>query len=307
MLSGINILCFSASYLVALGLEVTRLFFRLPVRLVVIIGFMIAGLFAHTIYLSIRAQQVLPVGNPLSSWYDWYLVAAWILAATYLVLVFSRPQTNIGLFLLPLVMASIGAGYAFRDSAPFSRDRAAQMWGMAHGTMLLLGTVAVSFGFVAGIMYLIQSWRLKHHVPPQSRLKLPSLEWLQSVNRQSLIYSSCFVALGLLSGIILNLVVSGGRLPWTDPVILSSAVLLLWLLVATVFEWLYKPAQQGRKVAYLTVASFVFLALVMAMLLTGSSQHAQPRAAANVHSAFRIPHSAFANQTTSPHRLEVPA
>ena len=62
-------------------------------------------------------------------------------------------------------------------------------------------------------------------------------------------------------------------MPWTDSVVISSAVLLVWLLAATIFEWLYKPAQQGRKVAYLTVASFLFLALVMAMLLVGSSQH----------------------------------
>ena len=60
------------------------------------------------------------------------------------------------------------------------------------------------------------------------------------------------------------------------------------LLAATLFEWLYKPAQQGRKVAYLTVASFLFLALVMAMLLAGASKHAQPRSA---NSEFRIQNS----------------
>ena len=47
------------------------------------------------------------------------------------------------------------------------------------GQLLLAGTVAVSFGFIAGIMYLVQSWRLKHKLPPQAGFKLPSLEWLQ--------------------------------------------------------------------------------------------------------------------------------
>ena len=118
-------------------------------------------------------------------------------------------------------------------------------------------------------------------MPPQRGLKLPSLEWLQAVNKQALIYSSGFTALGLLAGIVLNAVESRGRrpaVPWTDSVVLSSAILLVWLLAATLFEWLYKPAQQGRKVAYLTVASFLFLALVMAILMTGGTQHAQPRA-----------------------------
>jgi hypothetical protein len=47
-----------------------------------------------------------------------------------------------------------------------------------------------------------------------------------------------------------------------------------WLLAATIFELVYKPAQQGRKVAYLTVANFVFLAIVLVMLATGQSEHA---------------------------------
>jgi len=304
-MSGISIVCFAASYLVALVLEATRLLFRLPVRLIVMVGFTAAGLFAHTAYLWMRAADATRGGSPLSSWYDWYLVAAWILAAAYLGLVVSRPQSNVGLFLLPIVLALIGVGYAFRDAAPFPRDRALQAWGVAHGLMLLFGTVTVSLGFVAGIMYLVQSWRLKQHVPPQAGLKLPSLEWLQAVNKQSLLFSSCFIALGLVAGIILNTVKHQGAspaVPWTDSVVLSSAILLVWLLAATLFEWLYKPAQQGRKIAYLTVASFLFLALVMAMLLAGGSQHAQPRA--NLSSKFKVQSSKLGGPSSLTLNLE---
>ena len=48
---------------------------------------------------------------------------------------------------------------------------------------------------------------------------------------------------------------------------LSSGVLFLWLLAVVTFEWVYKPARAGRKVAYLTVASFVFLGLVLYFVL----------------------------------------
>jgi hypothetical protein len=140
MLSGISIVCFSASYAVALALEISRLFFRMPVRLIVMIGFAAAGLLAQTLYLSHRAQT----GTmPLSSWHDWYLIAAWVIAAAYLCLAMSRPQTNVGLFLLPVALALIGVAHAFGDEVAFPRDRALKMWGIAHGVMLLLGTVAV--------------------------------------------------------------------------------------------------------------------------------------------------------------------
>jgi hypothetical protein len=274
MLSHVHVVCFFTSYAIALGLEISRLFFRMPVRLVVMIGFAAMGVALQSAYLAHRAA----IGTmPLSSWHDWHLIASWILAVAYLGLVATRPQTNVGLFLLPVVLVLTAVAWAFPPTESFPRERALQMWGVAHGLMLLLGTVAVSLGFVAGLMYLVQSWRLKHHLPPQVGLKLPSLEWLQKINKQSLIYSSCFIALGLIAGIVLNAVKSkegAAELPWTDSVVISSTFLLVWLLAATIFEWLYKPAQQGRKIAYLTVASFVFLAVVMAMVLGGSSQHA---------------------------------
>lgn len=279
MLSHVHVVCFFTSYAVALTLEVSRLFFRMPVRLAVMVGFAAMGLLLQTAYLWHHARTGV---LPLSSWHDWHLIASWILAAAYLLLVTSRPQTNVGLFLLPMVLILTAVGWSFPAGDSFPRDRAQHIWGIAHGLMLLLGTVTVSFGFVAGLMYLVQSWRLKHRVSPQSGIKLPSLEWLQRVNKQSLIYSSCYIALGLIAGIILNTVKargSGDSVPWSDSVVISSAGLLLWLLAATTFEWLYKPAQQGRKVAYLTVASFVFLAVVMALVLAGNSQHSRPRAA----------------------------
>ena len=123
----------------------------------------------------------------------------------------------------------------------------------------------------------MQSYRLKHKLPPREGFRLPSLEWLQRVSERSLFVSVFLLAAGLLSGIILNLVKHGRRddaLPWTDPVVWISGVLLLWLIAVALFNSLYKPSRQGRKVAYLTVASFVFLAMVLGIVLSGRTQHA---------------------------------
>jgi len=290
MFASIHVVCFFTSYAIALALEISRLFFRMPVRLMVMILFAAIGLILQSFYLWHQAAS----GTlPLSSWHDWFLIASWILAASYLSLIATRPQSNVGLFLLPVVLVLTAVAWAFPPGDSFPRDRAIQSWGIAHGAMLLLGTVAVSLGFTAGLMYLVQSWRLKYRLTPGAGLKLPSLEWLQSINKQALIYSSCFIALGLIAGVILNAVRATDNMPavpWNDSVVITSAVLLAWLLAATLFEWLYKPAQQGRKVAYLTVASFLFLALVVAMLLAGGSKHAQPRAQ---NAEFRIQNSAF--------------
>jgi hypothetical protein len=268
-LSGITITCFAASYAVSLALEVTRLLFQATIRNVVMIGFAAAGIIAHTLFLVAHARAELAGGMrlPLSSWHDFCLVAAWVLVGAYLGLTLRRPQIAIGVFVLPLVLGLIGIAWLLRNQPSFSPHEAASYWRLIHGTALLIGTVGVTLGFVTGIMYLIQSYRLKHKLPPNPRFKLPSLEWLQRFNVESLFISTGALALGLISGVVLIQRGQAGEVSWSDPVVLSSGVLFLWLLAVLIFEWLYKPARAGRKVAYLTMASFVFLGLVLYFVL----------------------------------------
>ena len=76
--SGISVVCFAASSLVALACEVSRLWVRSGLRGAAMVGFMAAGLLAHTIFLVWRGVNEPAV--PLSSAFDWYLLAAWVLA-----------------------------------------------------------------------------------------------------------------------------------------------------------------------------------------------------------------------------------
>lgn len=261
MLEGLSITCFLASYAVALVLEGSRLFFKSGVRGALMLGFAAAGLLAHTLFLGYRAYQA--NSSPLSSAFDWYLCAAWILAALYLYLTLSFPRAVVGLFLLPLVIAFVLAARFFADASPFPRQKAALVWGTIHGVFLMVGTVAVAIGFVSGWMYLIQANRLKRKTPTTSSFQLPSLEWLAKTNARSIAASCLMLSLGLLSGVVLNAVMhakGGDEVPWSDPIVWSSGVLLAWLGVTGLFMAIYKPARQGRKVAYLTLASFLFLA-----------------------------------------------
>ena len=273
----ITITCFLASYGVALALEISRLFFRSGVRGALMLGFGAAGLVAQTLFL---AQRAVDSATPLASEFDFYLVAAWVLAVMYLYLTVYHPQNPIGLFVLPLVILFVGGAELFADRQPFPKTTASLFWGTAHGVCLLLGTVAVTVGFVTGVMYLIQARRLKQKLPSGSGLRLPSLEWLHGMNTRTIDVSVLMLGGGFLAGIVLNLINrtrTGDALPWSDPVVLSSSFLVGWMVVAWLFNHLYKPAQQGRKVAYLTVASFVFLVIALVSVLA-PTKHGNARA-----------------------------
>ena len=276
LISGISLVCFGASYAVAWLAEVARLFARGAAGQFVAVLFVLAGFLAHTLYLGYRAVEL--SASPLSSSFDWCLVAAWLLMAAFLYLSWYYPKAPLGLYVLPLVLALVVAA-ALADRTPFAPGQASRVWGTVHGVFLLLGYVAVMVGFVAGLMYLVQARRLKRKLPPLPGLRLPSLEWLEKVNSRVVVLSALMIGVGFFAGVILNVVDRGGQgeLPWSDPVIWSSALMLAWLSAAAVFNAVYRPSRRGRKVAYLTVASLLFLVIALATLLWVNTQHGGQR------------------------------
>ncbi len=271
MLSGVSIMCFTASYAVALALEVTRFFFRSSVRGMVMIGFAAAGLFAHTVFLWNRAVHA--TGAPLSSQQDWYLISAWIFMAGYLYVTCWQRKTSMGLFVLPVVFSLIGAAAWFADPRPFDIEPAIEIWGMAHGVSILLSTVVVLVGFLSGLMYLFQAYLLKHKVIASGFFRLPSLEWLQLMNRRAMLVAAPLMGVGVLAGVVLNFIHQPHQLPWKDPLSLITLIAFAWLVGAGLVSSLYQPMRHSRKVAYLTLLSFLVLAAMLGVGLFAGTQH----------------------------------
>jgi ABC-type uncharacterized transport system permease subunit len=271
MLDGVNMFCFTASYAVALALEIVGLWYSPRWRRLAAVFAAVAGLIAHTWYLAQRAGQ--SPWAPLSSQHDWYLAAAWTIALVYVGFAIYRPRAPMGLFLLPITLGLIAAAY-FASTEPIATFQAPRVWGLLHGVFLMLGTVAVLLGFVAGVMYLVQSYRLKHKLPTGERFHLPSLEWLERLNARSLAAAAAMVGLGFVTGVLMRMAQrDGGGLPWTDPVVISTSGMLSWLVAAEAFRIAYPAARRGRKVAYLTLAGFVFLLITLAAFMSADSMH----------------------------------
>ena len=270
--SGINLSCFTTCYAIALVLELPGRWSRFRKRQAACLLAVSAAVIAHTWYLGHRVSEM--PAAPLASHHDWSLLAAWLLAVIYVGGLFYYPRSSLGVFLLPAVLALIGVSL-FAATEPLASFEAPRVWGLVHGVLLLLGTVAVLLGFLSGLMYLLQSSRLKNKTSSSDRLRLPSLEWLERVNSRSLGAAALLVGGGFLTGTLNWLAQQGerGSLPWNDPVVLSLTSMLAWLVIAEVFRLVYPAARQGRKVAYLTIAAFVFLLLVLATVTWSDTLH----------------------------------
>jgi hypothetical protein len=276
--SRISVVCFAASYLVALACEASRLVFRSGVRGAVMVAFASAGLFAHTLFLLWRAANETAV--PLSSAFDWYLLAAWILAGGYLWLTIANPKTPVGLFMLPVILGLIGAA-ELSSRAPFPQSPATQIWGAIHGVFNLAASVAVSIGAIAALMWLIQAGRLARKQAPLRGFRMPSLEKLAAIIRRTPGIAAWTAGAGFVSGLVLNAVNRQRGLletvPWNDPVVLRMAALVAWLVVAAVASrWVARRPDGGRTTAWLSLASFVVLTVSILWGLFGTTRHGAP-------------------------------
>ena len=306
-LNKISVTCFAASYLVVFGVEVSRLFWNVKLRPIIRIGFTVAGLFAHTAYMVCQGKlEIDQSGIWLSNWTAWCYAAAWLLAVAYFWFSIRKSESVVGLFAMPLVLLLVLVGIVMGDQNSFTVSEAKTGWRMVHGLSLMLGTVSVGLGFMFGVIYLLQAKRLKQKKVQSKRFRLPSLEWLQRGGERSLIASTVLMGLGLVSGIAINMIqrngLDGPAIAWTSPVIWSSAILFVWLLVIVVINFLYKPAQQGRKVAYLMVSSFLFL--VFELTLVWMVGHATGDVEATTAAVQAKPIQVAAVQTTVDPRLE---
>ncbi len=270
MLSGVTVSCFVFSYLVVMCMEAARVYLKIPGRNTLLICMLVAGLFAHTIFL-VNTLFFSEASNIklLADWFQWSVVAAWCLTIAYMVLVIRNPANASGLFLIPLILALIGLGTLMRGGTPFV-PTSEGLWQVVHGISLLVGTMFICFGVAFGMMYLLQSMRLKSKGRrKKAKLKLPTLEFLQSMNRLSLFATTLALAFGMLSGVALNLQRSGS-IDWLSPGILSTVALFVWTLIATVLEISAKSSLGGRRSAYLVIANFVFMLAVLGVVLVSS-------------------------------------
>ncbi len=228
------------------------------------------ALLTHSLYLIDR------VGNSwfgsqfvaFRSWHDWGFLAAWLVALTSYWMSFRRSDKQIGLFVLPIILAIVGLAVAFPSASPIATSNSsASFWRLTHSVAMLIGTMLVALGFAFAMMYFVQGWRLKHLGSSANTLRLPSLEYLQSIGRKCILGSALAVGFGVISGAIMNFT-QDGQVAWTDRGILFSGGLFIWLSFAALLQWVSSHRGRGEWTAILSVLSFVIVVAALAVVMS---------------------------------------
>ncbi|GEM_PF-347400 len=277
--------CMGLLYALTLVLELARPVLHANTRGLAL-GMVLAGFLVHTAILGYHTvvfwEQIQGAGAFWAVKRDWYFALAWGLTAVCLAWMMFRPGFPFAALFLPLVLILLGVGFFLAEPVPFERNAASQVWGFVHALSLMGATLCIFVAIIAGGVYLWQGHRVKKGLVTVTPIRPPSLEWLQKANAHAVLAAIGCLAVGILSGIVLNAVAgeSGdAALPWNDPLVVSTFAMFAWLAGTVLIGAFYRPLREGRKVAYFTFLSFVFLVLALALMLAGWTQHGQKRGA----------------------------
>ena len=268
-----NATCFLIAYALVLCLELGRWAGLSPKGKSWLMALLFAttslGLMTHSLYLLDRVFLSAASNQSwrlVSSWHEWGILTSWGVAVAYAVLLFRRRESWIGLFVLPLLLILIGVSIAI-PSVPLNQASSASLWRVVHGVAMTLGTMFVSLGFAMAIMYLVQESRLKAKLALKSRLRLPSLEYLQRICSTCLLCSAGSIGFGVVSGVIMNLV-QDGQVNWSDRGIVFSGGLFFWLVIASGIQWYFAKRGRGHFTAWMNIWSFVIVGIALYLVVS---------------------------------------
>lgn len=126
-----------------------------------------------------------------------------------------------------------------------------------HIPLLMISYLGFASAFAVGIVYLWQERQMKSKHPNAFTFRLPSLEGLDHLIAQCIVFSVPFLTFGVLLGMLWAYQAWGRFWGW-DPK--ETWALITWLVYIAYLYARYGIGWRGRKTAYLSLAGF---ALVM--------------------------------------------
>jgi ABC-type uncharacterized transport system permease subunit len=193
----------------------------------------------------------------------------WAVVLIYLIVGGAFRVSFLGAFAIPLVVA-LGA-VALILAPDRTRDWGAfkSPWLGMHASLSLVAYGAFALACITGLMYLIQERQLKTHKLYPLFHRLPPIESLDLINYRLLLAGFLLLTLGIGFGFVLGLAFAKSDPPKT------AWSFLVWAVYTTLLGARMMQRVRGRKVALVSVISFLLLMATFPVVNQFSTEHYQ--------------------------------
>jgi hypothetical protein len=266
--------------------ELSRFFFSGAIQKFFSIVCVLVGFILHTVFL--YYHHVAARGH-VNGAEIYFFMTSWSIILIYFYLSCYHRGVPFGLFFLPIVLLLIIGGVIISFITPNEPITGLVVYNppvlkMFHAITFFLATSSICIGFVAGLFYLVQDWRLRHK-RPVGILRLPTIEWSASICRKALGASTFILAATIYFGWLMqpqskspNIVVL------YDPLVIGTLLMFIFLILFSGVLPLRIFRTEGKQVAVLTLITFIFLLLTLCFAVFVKDAHWKRINPKNTHS-----------------------
>lgn len=199
---------------------------------------------------------------------------ALLLVWVFLIVQWRGPLVALGAVVAPLAFALTVSATILHSGAQKLPPALQSAWLPVHVTLAFLGDAVFALAFSASALYLLQERRLKARRGRGPLNHLPSLETLDRLNYNCLIWGLVLLTLGIVSGIVWAHA-AWDHYSWaTDPKLVIS--LVVWSIYVVLLQGRMTVGWRGRWAAQLTIAGFaVILISLVGVNVLGLGEHAR--------------------------------
>lgn len=207
--------------------------------------------------------------TPVTNLYESLSFFAWMIMGL-LLLVNRRYKVKVlGAFLSPIALILMLFGLSLPQEIVPLAPVLKSFWHPFHVFFAFLGNAIFALAFCCGVMYLIQEHLLKTKKVGAISRRVPSLQVLDDLNYQALIFGFPSLTLGIITGAIWAEYAWGRYWDW-DPK--ETWSLITWFLYAALLHQRLTVGWRGRRVAIMAIVGFLavlFTFLGVTYLLPG--------------------------------------
>jgi len=231
--------------------------------------------------LGLRGVSIRAV--PLTGLFESLIVLAVVFGVLYLLLKSAMEQVWFGSVMVWVTLGMVLAAAFVAKPASRPHELAATPWAVAHATAMILASASVTFAAANSGLYLLGSYRLKHHGIMQVLGRIPNMETLARMNRLAVRMGFVLLTVGVISGLGLVSLLGTGIAQWLADVKVLCIV-AAWGLLGLVLILDRFGLLKFKVRAYVTMVAFGLLLIAMiGVTVAGVTQHkfslARPSAA----------------------------
>jgi ABC-type transport system involved in cytochrome c biogenesis permease subunit len=179
---------------------------------------------------------------------------AFIAMVVFFIFFVGYRTTSLGIVIFPIVFILTFASAIGQQPVTITSPALRSTWIFVHVAMIFTGYAGLFLSFGASLLYLMQERSLKSKAGDGLLSKLPSLQTIDDIGYNSLLFGFPFMTSGLIAGSVLA-IAKYGPFFFADPKILLSFI--MWLVYLLLLYTRWSSGWRGRRAALLATCAFV--------------------------------------------------